>query len=207
MSTWKDITIEKYDKIAALQSENMMEIDLIAAVVAVLDNITVKEVEEMPYAILLLKARGLRFLQDKPYPSVVKKAYVLNGTKYIPTLNPAELTTAQYIDFQVRAADAPEDLAGLLSVFLIPEGFKYNEGYSSDEVRETIYKYMPIEDGMGLSAFFFTLWKKSICRLLRQNKRQLRQLKRIKNPSEAEKQLIATIENLIRIIKAAERYL
>ena len=206
MATWRDITIEKYERIAALQSEEITEIDLVAATVAILDNKTVREVEEMPYATLLLKARGLRFLQQKPIPSLVKKCYEINGTKYVPTLNPAEITTAQYIDFQVRATDAPEDLAGLLSVILIPEGHKYNEGYSTDTVREDIFKYFPIEDGMGLSAFFFTLWKKSICKLLRENKKQYRLLKRKRSLTPEEIQLMEAVKNLIEIITKAKRY-
>lgn len=205
--TWKNITIEKYDRIAALQSENMGEIDLIAAVIAVLDETTVEKVEELPYAVLLMKARNLRFLQSSPIASIVHKSYELNGKKYIPTLNPAELTTAQYIDFQVRAADAPEDLAGLLSVLLIPEGHKYNEGYSGDEVRETIYKYLPIEDAMGLSAFFFILWKKSISRLLRENRRQYRKLRRKKDRTKEETELMTAIKNLIETIEQVQNYL
>lgn len=206
MATWKDISIEKYGKIAALQESGLGEIDLIAAVISIIDGSTVKEVEEIPYGTLLLKARGLRFLQSDPIPSIVKKSYNLNGVKYIPTLNPAELTTAQYIDFQVRATQDAEDLAGLLSVLLIPEGHKYNEGYSADQVKEDINKFLPIEDAMGLSSFFFYLWKKSIRRLLRESKRTLRQLKRKRKPTEAEKSLIETTEKLIETIKTLQRY-
>lgn len=203
---WKDVTIEKYERIAALQAQNLSEIDLIAAVIAVLDGTTVKEVEEMPYGVLLLKARGLRFLQSNPIPSIVKRKYELGEKKYIPTLNPAELTTAQYIDFQVRAANAKDDLAGLLSVFLIPEGCKYNDGYSSDDVREAVYKNMPIEDAMGLSAFFFELWKMSIHKLLRESKRQYRQLKRKRNLTEDEKLLITNTKSLIEATKKVLKY-
>lgn len=206
MATWKDITIEKYERIAGLQEKNLGEIDLIASTIAVLDGVTVKEVEELPYAVLLLKARGLRFLQQSPIASIVKRKYKINGKTYIPTLNPAELTTAQYIDFQVRAMGAPDDLAGLISVILIPEGHKYNEGYSSDDVREAIYKNFPIEDAMGLSAFFFALWKKSMRRLLRETKKQYRELKRMKNRTEAETELLTTTEKLIKTIEAALRY-
>ena len=204
--TWKDITIEKYEKIAALQEKDLSEIDLVAAVVAVLDGITVKEVEEMPYSLLLLKARNLRFLNSKPIPSIIRKTYELGDAKYTATTNPADLTTAQYIDFQVRAADAPEDLAGLLSIILIPEGFKYNEGYHSDDVRKAIYEHMPIEDAMGLSAFFFTLWKKSICKLLRESKRMSRQLSRKRKLTEAETQLIATLKSLTETIEQVQKY-
>lgn len=206
MATWKDITIEKNDMIMGLQEKNLGEIDLIASTIAVLDGVTVKEVEELPYAVLLLKARGLRFLQQSPIASIVKRKYKIDGKTYIPTLNPAELTTAQYIDFQVRATEAPHDLAGLLSVILIPEGHKYNEGYSSDEVREAIYKNFPIEDAMGLSAFFFALWKKSTRRLLRETKKQYRELKRMKNRTETETELLTTTEKLIKTIEAALRY-
>ena len=171
-----------------------------------MNNTTVKEVEELPYGVLLLKARGLRFLQSNPIPNLIRKSYSIGGKKYVTTIRPEEITTAQYIDFQVRATDAPEDLAGLLSVILIPDGKKYNDGYSSDDVRQEIYKNFPIEDAMGVSAFFFTLWKKSICRLLRQNKRLLRQLKRKRKKTEAEIQLIATTERLIETIKQVQRY-
>lgn len=204
---WKDITIEKYNQIALLQSEGLSEIDLVAAVVAILDGVTTKEVEEMPYALLLLKARSLRFLQKNPIPSIARKSYELAGTKYIPTLNPVELTTAQYIDFQVRAADAPEDLAGLLSIILVPEGKKYNEGYSSDDVRNVIYKNMGIEDALGLSAFFFILWKKSIAKLLREMKRNCRQLKRAKNRTQEQEKLLSETEKLIITIEQAQKYL
>lgn len=207
MATWRDVTIEKYEKISALQNEGLGEIDLIAAVIAVLDGKTVKEVEEMPYATLLLKARGLRFLQDKPITPLVKGEYTLNGVKYKATLKPQELTTAQYIDFQVRATDAPEDLAGLLSIFLIPEGHKYNEDYSSDDVREIIYRYLPVEDGMALSAFFFALWKKSIRRLLRHSRRQYLKLKWKRHRTATEEKLLTATKNLIETIEKAERYL
>lgn len=206
MATWKDITIEKYEAISKLQEKNLSELDLIAGVISIIDGISLKEVEDMPYATLLLKARGLRFLQSTPIARLVQRSYTLKGNKFIPTLNPADLTTAQYIDFQVRSADAPNDIAGLLSVLLIPEGHKYNDGYSQDEVREAIYRHMGIEDALGLSAFFFTLWKKSIRTLLRENRKALRQLKRKKNLTENEKALIQTTQNLIRAIEAVRKY-
>lgn len=204
--TWKDITIEKYERIAELQKQELGEIDLIASVIAVLDGVTVKSVEEMPYALLLLKARNLRFLNSNPLPSIVRKSYELGGVKYIPTLKPEDLTTAQYIDFQVRAANAPEDLAGLLSVLLIPEGHRYNEGYSTDDVRETVYRNLPIEDAMGLSAFFFALWKKSIRRLLRETRKNFRLLRKKKNRTETENELLQATERVIKTAETALRY-
>lgn len=196
--TWKDITIEKFDRIKELEGENLGEIDLIASTIAILDGVSVEEVENIPYAVLLLKARQLRFLQSEPVPSLVRTSYVLGGKKYIPTLKPEKITTAQYIDFQVKAADAPEDLAGIISIFLIPEGHKYNEDYTSEEVRDAVYKFMSIEDAIGISAFFFELWKRSIRRLLRETKRQYRQLRRKRNQTETEKELLLTLKNLIK---------
>lgn len=205
--TWKDITIEKYDKILALQQQDLNETDLVVATLAILEGTTVKAIENQPYALLLLKAKNLRFLNDKPLASLVKRVYELNGKRYVPTLNPALLTTAQYIDFQVRATEAPEDLAGLLSIILIPEGKKYNEDYLPDEVREDIYKYLPIEDGMGLSAFFFTLWKKSTRRLLRQSKRQYRRLKWKRRRTAEETALMETVGKMIETISEVQKHL
>lgn len=203
---WKDITIEKYDQIAALQNEGISELDLIASTIAILLGKRLEEVEEMPYAELLMRARQLRFLNGNPIPSMVKKSYTLDGKVFNTTINPANLTTAQYIDFQVKVSDAPEDLAGLLAVLLIPEGHKYNEDYDSQEVRDTIYRFMPIEDAMGISAFFFALWKRSIRRLLRENKKMLRKLQRKKDKTKAEQELVETIKRLIETIEKVQRY-
>lgn len=67
MATWKDITIDKYNAILALkEKEYVSETDLIASIIAVIEDTTVDKVEEMPYAVLILKARGIRFLQNNP---------------------------------------------------------------------------------------------------------------------------------------------
>lgn len=89
---------------------------------------------------------------DKPK---VKKSYVINGTKYIldKSLN---ISTAQYVDYTNYMKEG--NLVKILSVFLIPEGHKYNDGYDIFNVMKDMEEMSyPIATSIGF--FFLRLLK------------------------------------------------
>src|SRR5574344_1593799 len=67
----------------------------------------------------------------------------------------SQVTGIQYIDYMnyVRQEKGNENLSKLVSVFLIPEGCKYNEGYDINEVINLIEDEMKIID-VNAIAFF-----------------------------------------------------
>ena len=86
-----------------------------------------------------------------------RKIYILNGCIY--TLQKAinHVSTAQYMDFHnyLKDGEADEKYADFISVFLIPEGMKYNDGYDIEDVKDDINRYMSITDALGIFSYFF----------------------------------------------------
>ena len=77
------------------------------------------------------------------------------------------LSTSQYIDFQQLADQSRDMPAEFLSVLLIPDGHRYNDGYNLEDVVKDIENYMNVEDCLALTAFFFNLLRISIRRSIR----------------------------------------
>lgn len=80
---------------------------------------------------------------------------VLNNSEYTVNYNIDKLTMAQYIDFQtyVYKDNTLNNLGNILSVFIIPKGHKYNEGYDINVVQDEIFNYMPISLASEISFF------------------------------------------------------
>ena len=94
-------------------------------------------------------------------------------------MNFHKLTTAQYIDFQSYSKDS--DYSKMLSVFLVPKGKKYGEGYDALEVINDV-STMPVGEVLGLMGFFIILYRSWSRALLKYSSRILRKAaKREKN--------------------------
>jgi len=143
--------------------------------------------------------RELEFVGTDVVPSEVKKDYILNGRKY--TLQKAinHISPAQYIDFNnyLKDGEIDEKYADILSVFLIPEGMKYNDGYDIDEVKDDINKYMCITDALGIFSYFFHYFVRFV-----QISQQYtsRRLKKMKSLTREEKQKIEEITHQMQRI-------
>lgn len=85
------------------------------------------------------------------------KSITLNGIKYNVITDLKDFTVAQYVDFQNYPKNE-ENLAQILSTFVIPKGKKYGE-YDVVSVINDFNKYMSISDAISIENFFF---KKSV---------------------------------------------
>lgn len=168
---WKDITIARHKAIMDVyrdyeiyekDDELQLLYDLTTAVYGKpkdwLDKMKVKEANEW--------ANTLAFINETPRVKVAKGEYTLNGHRYKVSMNMQEITTAQYIDFQQMADKADDMPAEFLSIILIPDGHKYNDGYDISKVVYDIENYMSVEDCLSLSAFFLSLLRLSMRRSL-----------------------------------------
>lgn len=178
---WGDITIAKHKAIIELYEKQSDMDDYFFACELV--RIVYDKSEEWINGLKISEANdyinSLAFINERPKPNVAKKEYVINGHKYVTTFNMQNLTTAQYIDFQQLADKSGEMPAEFLSILLVPEGKKYNEGYNLEDVVNDIRNYMSVEDCLGLSAFFFTLLQVSM-------KRSIRKLGKIEKKAKKE---------------------
>lgn len=116
--------------------------------------------------------------------------YILNGTKYLITSQITDMNTAQYIDYTNQLSINSQDYGSVLACILIPEDKEYGKGYSIEQVKEDITKYLPITKILGLSFFFIynlnIYIKVSLHYLIQTQKKQLKSLKKPKNQTEIE---------------------
>lgn len=85
-----------------------------------------------------------------PVKSNVQPKYIINGKCYALDTK-MDITTSQYIDYCNYKKD--NDIVKMLSVFLIPEGHTYNDGYDIFEVIKDI-EDMKWVDAEAIGFFF-----------------------------------------------------
>lgn len=205
---WGDITIAKHKAIVAVyekykdeEDTTLMAYDLVCAAYGKseewIDGLKVSEANEW--------VNTLAFVNERPKPTRAKQYYTLNGHRYKTTLNMQALTTGQYLDFQQLADACREMPAEFLSVLLIPDGHKYNDGYNLEEVVSDIENYMSVEDCMGLSAFFFNLLQISIRRSIRSLSRMEKKARKEGLMTEEQLEALTKVKNLLVSVNGLKR--
>ena len=156
---WLTITLGQYMELMKLikASEELKEtkltdMDIMFEIVRCLYGDEAEDLTLPEYSKLLA---SLSFLGESIPKISVKKFYELGGKKYQCNMDLSKVTGNQYIDYinYVRQEKGNENLSKLVSVFLIPEGCKYNEGYDINEVINLIEDEMKIID-VNAIAFF-----------------------------------------------------
>lgn len=105
---------------------------------------------DLPLSEFKQKCLELSFLQKEMPTDLTVKEVKVNGREYYFDGLLGRITTAQYIDFQNYLKE--KDEAKSFSVFFIPKGHKYNDGYDMNQVFEDI---MDMPAPILLSASFF----------------------------------------------------
>ena len=138
------------------------------------------------------------FLLEKPKPSKARNKYIINGKDYHLLKNVDDLTVAQYIDFQQLYNDGFEaHPREMLSIFLVPKGHKYNDGYDKQEVIEDMGE-LGVEEALGIVDFFMKRCAKSTKRMMAYSLATIKVLK-ILHPKEKERLKATELElNLIQ---------
>lgn len=154
-SGWREVTVETFDELARISTENPYENTV--RILSVLSDTPDDEIRKLP-AMALENAgmsQKLSFLTKAPVPDVPCEKITLNGKYYKVCLYPAKWTAGQYLDY-TSVLQMPENkkIAKLVACFMVPEGMEYGNGYEFDDVVNEIYKYMPITTALGFSSFF-----------------------------------------------------
>ena len=151
--TWADITLEKYLEIQALKTID--NIDFIVNLIKIIYN--VEDPESLPYTDVLEYGDKLKFMSEAIKEVPLKDYYILNGNKYMLDIDMLNMKTQQVIDYRNYVKEE-NNFVKILSVFLIPEGHKYNDGYSIQDVQNDIM-YMTMPDVFSISSFFLKAWQ------------------------------------------------
>ena len=150
MKTWKDITLRQFNKIQDL----LREIDEYTTL-NIIDVLYDVDSANLPAMEVMNKyAHSLDFLMTTiPTNEKLKETYTINQREYNSNINLTQMTTAQFVDYQNYSKENPVDISKCLSVFIIPKGHTYNDGYDLKQVQEDIKDLDMVT--INTLAFFF----------------------------------------------------
>ena len=183
MLTWNDIT---YRTLLDIREASNIE-DENERVFAIMEAVFGEDVLDLPLKNFNEKCKELQFLQKEIPNDLHVKDIKVNGRSYYFDGLLGKITTAQYIDFQNYQKNNDEQKS--FSVFIIPKGHKYNDGYDIEQVFNDILDIpVPV---LFSASFFFSRQFELFIRIFRRY--SIKQMKKTGLPKEA-------MENLEKVV-------
>lgn len=150
--TWNDITLRQWNEIEKVfkeeyEDEILQTADLIKVVFDIDDPMSLTPQEFQQYV------AKLEFLKTEIPERKLLNSYTINGTKYNFYGNCFDISMAQLMDWRHFSTKKPLDYSECLSIFLVPENHKYNDGYDMNKTTEDINS-LPIGDVLKIWSFF-----------------------------------------------------
>lgn len=149
---WEDLTFNEVLQIQQIISADINDTYKASNILAVLAGVGVDVIEDLPIHKFSSLLPNIEFLHNDPPKCNHQDTYDINGRKYCLSANITDITTAQYIDYQSYMKEENPDLCKITSVFLIPDGHKYNDGYDMEQVWKDVGDMLYI-DVMALAFF------------------------------------------------------
>ena len=140
---------------------------------------------------------SLSFLKDAMPDMTLNDTYEINGTVYEFHRNIKDLTVGQFMDYQnySKGEKNLDTYANILTIFLIPKGCKYNEGYDLVKARRDMLD-LPAPVALSMAAFFLTYWKNYVKVFLKFSIWKIMMTKGI--PRKKKKEIMAQMREMIK---------
>lgn len=155
-----------------------------------------EDISSLPVSEFNKKVKELDFLKtDIPNDHIVNIVQI-NGNKYSIDALVGHISTAQYIDFTNYLKEEPENnIHKALSVFFIPKGHKYNDGYDMSVVQKDMLD-LPIDIATS-ECFFFNRQLDKFIEIFQASLRK--QIKKKKLPKEIQERLLSLTEHSLSL--------
>lgn len=185
--TWYDVTLYQFNELQKLfELEDETE-----RVLGIAELLLGNDVTDLPLKDFNEKFKLLGFLKEEIPNKIPPKKVEVNGRKYFLDCLLGNISTAQYVDFTNHSNSS--DLSKMLSVFIIPEGHKYNDGYDMLQVMDDVNSLpIPIVNSI---AFFFGKQFSTFMRIFQRY--SIKQIKKTNLPKEAKENMIKVVQNSV----------
>ena len=164
INSWDKVTIGKYQEIKAIVETVDDENEARTQLLSCITDIEIEDLLDMPLVRYNHLLQNITFVYEEIPKTMVATKYMLGGVTFEVMLNMEKMITAQFIDYQNYIKDVNANLVPLLSIFLIPKGKKYNDGYDIVEMQRIIRDNLCIVDAAALTAFFLK-WYESLLKV------------------------------------------
>ena len=158
--SWEEISVNVFEeltnRINDVEETGNEQIDTLNKQIAILsvlcdvDEDTIASLHTTEFSRLV---RATDFLNETPKKNLVDKV-TLNGKEYEIFLSVGDMSMSQFIDFQRLFPERDKNFSRLLSIFILPKGKEYCDGYRIEEVIKDIGEYLPITDANNIMFFF-----------------------------------------------------
>lgn len=200
IKSYNDLTVGKYQELRKLELEGLDALEQQVAILAVLNDMDEDEVFNLPLADYQKLASDMHFLDTQPVINTKHnpKTIKIGGEEYDVVQDARDLTAGQYIDYQhyLGVEDFDSQLPNILTVFVIPKGKKYGEGYNMAELANTFKEKMPIITAMEISSFFLRQSLTSIKASLTSLRLKMRMMKMTTRKKEVKEMMQEAIDKL-----------
>ena len=168
--------------------------DATEKMISIAEIILGNDVTNLPLKEFNEQMKRLEFLKEEIPTVIPPKKFEINGKKYFMDCLLGNITTAQYVDFNNHSNTG--DFAKMLSVFIIPEGHTYNDGYDMLEVINDI-GMLPIPIANS-TAFFFGRQFSVFMRIFQRY--SAKQIKKTNLPKEVKENMIKIMKDSVNLI-------
>lgn len=186
---WDSITIEKYYELQDILNDEVDDdITKNVKMVALITDKDESEIWNMDLTEAGEYISKLTFLNKFDIPDNPNMKFNLPGYQLKVMKDVTKINVAQYVDFQnFIKMPLREGMEKILSIFLIPEECKYNEGYDIIDLQKVIRENMSFRVAEGLLSFFLTRYGRSLVHSLTYCKHQMKKMKDKKMMEKLEK--------------------
>jgi hypothetical protein len=182
-NSWDSLTWKEYEQLEQILNTDIPADYKTVHVIALLSGLAVEEVERIPVNQFNKILPALEFLKTEPETHYHQFEYTINGREYDFKGKLQEITTAQYIDYRAYISEEDKDIVKLMSVFLIPKGHEYNDGYDMEQVINDINDMCWLD--LRAAAFFFRIQLAAYILILKSSlEKTLKATKKNKTPQE-----------------------
>lgn len=182
-NSWDSLTWKEYEQLEQILNTDIPADYKTVHVIALLSGLAVEEIERIPVNQFNKILPALEFLNTEPETHYHQFEYTINGREYDFKGKLQEITTAQYIDYRAYISEEDKDIVKLMSVFLIPKGHEYNDGYDMEQVINDINDMCWLD--LRAAAFFFRIQLAAYILILKSSlEKTLKATKKNKTPQE-----------------------
>lgn len=208
IKSFDELSIKKYRELIELEKIDDTEYGL--QILSILSDIEIDELLDMPLDDFTKLMGQTKFIygnvERMDYKKLGKKI-TISGKEYRLVKNARDLSAGQYIDYKayIQRENFWKMLPYILTIFLIPEGHKYNNGYDVVELANEFDEHLNLPTALTISDFFLhqsTLSIKSSVTSLKWMMKRM--MKREKNQEMKEKiqsclEQLESLQNLLRV--------
>lgn len=177
--SWDHITGEKYWEIYdILYDDTLTDMDKQARLCCAIEDIDLNDFYNLPVNEATRKIAQLDFLNEFKLRKNYKPNYIKLGEYKCKVVNAEEMCVAAFIDYQnFITLPFRDNYDKILSIFLVPDGQKYNDGYDIKEIQRLIRENMLWIDIQSLLNFILIGYIKSLYLSLRYSIKMVKKLK------------------------------